>query len=155
MVIFIDISSSPKWCVNQALFRVSSPSLFHVYWVNSYWETFPLHTRKLLPFLLWKVSYSCGKGFLFTLENPYILLGHLSHSYCGMFPIPNGKFFPFLQRNISELHCTGQCLPHHHTDKQYQPRGKGGTRSPPATPHRLQHLIAHFIQNGRQGPEIC
>ena len=32
--------------------------------------------------------------------------------------------------------------------------GAGGTRSPPATPHRLQHLTACFIQNGRQGPEI-
>ena len=30
----------------------------------------------------------------------------------------------------------------------------GVTRSPPATPHRLQHLLAHFIQNGRWGPGI-
>ena len=35
---------------------------------------------------------------------------------------------------------------------KYQPSGAGGTRSPPATPHRLQHLPAHFIQNGRWGP---
>ena len=28
---------------------------------------------------------------------------------------------------------------------KYQPSGAGGTRSPPATPHRLQHLPAHFI----------
>ena len=34
---------------------------------------------------------------------------------------------------------------------KYQPSGAGGTRSPPATPHRLQHLPAHFIQNGRCG----
>ena len=26
--------------------------------------------------------------------------------------------------------------------------------APPATPHRLQHLPAHFIQNGRCGPGI-
>ena len=37
---------------------------------------------------------------------------------------------------------------------KYQPSGAGGTRSPPATPHRLQHLTAHFIQNGRRGLEI-
>ena len=37
---------------------------------------------------------------------------------------------------------------------EYQPGGAGGTRSPPATPHRLQHLTACFIQNGRRGPEI-
>ena len=37
---------------------------------------------------------------------------------------------------------------------KYQPSGAGSTRSPPATPHRLQHLTARFIQNGRQGPEI-
>ena len=37
---------------------------------------------------------------------------------------------------------------------KYQPSGAGGTRSPPATPHRLQHLPAHFIQNGRWGPGI-
>ena len=36
----------------------------------------------------------------------------------------------------------------------YQPSGTGSTRLPPATPHRLQHLIASFIQNGRWGPEI-
>ena len=39
--------------------------------------------------------------------------------------------------------------------EKYQPSGAGGTRSAPATPRRLQHLTAHFIQNGRQGPEIC
>ena len=38
--------------------------------------------------------------------------------------------------------------------EKYQPSGAGGTRSPPATPHRLQHLTARFIQNGRRGPEI-
>ena len=38
---------------------------------------------------------------------------------------------------------------------KYQPSGAGGTRSPPATPHRLQHLTAQFIQNGRRGLEIC
>ena len=37
---------------------------------------------------------------------------------------------------------------------QYQSSGAGGTRSPPAMPHRLQHLPAHFIQNGRWGPGI-
>ena len=31
---------------------------------------------------------------------------------------------------------------------------KNVTRSPPATPHRLQHLTARFIQNGRRGPKI-
>ena len=36
---------------------------------------------------------------------------------------------------------------------KYQPSGEGGTRSPPAMPHRLQHLIARLIQNGRQGLE--
>ena len=29
---------------------------------------------------------------------------------------------------------------------KYQPSGAGGTPSPPATPHRLQHLTARFIQ---------
>ena len=38
--------------------------------------------------------------------------------------------------------------------KEYQPSGAGGTRPPPATPHRLQHLTACFIQNGRRGPKI-
>ena len=28
-------------------------------------------------------------------------------------------------------------------EQKYQPSGAGGTRSPPATPHRLQHLTAH------------
>ena len=37
---------------------------------------------------------------------------------------------------------------------KYQPSGAGGTRSPPATPHRLQHLTARLIQNGRRGLEI-
>ena len=48
---------------------------------------------------------------------------------------------------------------------KYQPSGAGGTRSPPATPHRLQCrtacnaappaiFTARFIQNGPQGPEI-
>ena len=36
---------------------------------------------------------------------------------------------------------------------KYQPSGAGGTRSPPATPHRLQHLTARLIQNGRRGLE--
>ena len=36
---------------------------------------------------------------------------------------------------------------------EYQPSGAGGTRSPPATPHRLQHLTASLIQNGRRGLE--
>ena len=38
-------------------------------------------------------------------------------------------------------------------DCKYQPSGAGGTRSPPAMPHRLQHLTARLIQNGRQGLE--
>ena len=38
--------------------------------------------------------------------------------------------------------------------KKYQPSGKGGTRSSPATLHRLQHRSACLIQNGRQGLEI-
>ena len=38
--------------------------------------------------------------------------------------------------------------------KKYQPSGAGGTHSPPAMPHRLQHLTARIIQNGRQGPKI-
>ena len=37
--------------------------------------------------------------------------------------------------------------------EEYQPSGPGGTRSPPATPYRLQHLTARLIQNGRQGLE--
>ena len=37
--------------------------------------------------------------------------------------------------------------------RKYQPSGAGGTCSPPATPHRLQHLTARLIQNGRQGLE--
>ena len=36
---------------------------------------------------------------------------------------------------------------------KYQPSGEGGTRSPPATPHHLQHLTACLIQNGWQGLE--
>ena len=31
---------------------------------------------------------------------------------------------------------------------KYQPNGEGGTRSPPAITHRLQHLTAYLIQNG-------
>ena len=34
--------------------------------------------------------------------------------------------------------------------RKYQPSGAGGTRSPPATPHCLQHLTARLIQNGRR-----
>ena len=37
---------------------------------------------------------------------------------------------------------------------EYQPSGAGGTHSPPATPHRLQHLTARLIQHGRRGVEI-
>ena len=40
------------------------------------------------------------------------------------------------------------------SNKKYQPSGAGGTRSRPATPHHLQHLIAHLIQNGWWGQEI-
>ena len=36
---------------------------------------------------------------------------------------------------------------------KYQPSGAGGTRSPPATPHRLQHVTARSIQNGGQSLE--
>ena len=36
---------------------------------------------------------------------------------------------------------------------KYQPSGAGGTRSQPTTPHRLQHLTASLIQNGRRGLE--
>ena len=39
-------------------------------------------------------------------------------------------------------------------DFEYQPSGAGGTRSPPATSHRLQYLPARFIQNCRWGPGI-
>ena len=45
---------------------------------------------------------------------------------------------------------------------EYQPSGAGGTRSPPATPHRLQRRTACNAappasgpQNGRQGLERC
>ena len=37
---------------------------------------------------------------------------------------------------------------------KYQPSGEGGTCSPPATPHRPQHLIACLIQNGWRCLEI-
>ena len=30
---------------------------------------------------------------------------------------------------------------------KYQPSGTGGTRSPPATPHHLQHLTSCFSEN--------
>ena len=33
-------------------------------------------------------------------------------------------------------------------EQVYQPSGARGTRSLPATPHRLQHLTARLIQNG-------
>merc|ERR1712013_826256 len=39
------------------------------------------------------------------------------------------------------------------TVAEYQPSGAGGTRSPPATPHRLQHQTARLIQNCRRGLE--
>ena len=48
----------------------------------------------------------------------------------------------------------GKVMPLNLWFQQYQPSGAGGTRSPPAMPHRLQHLPAHFIQNGRWGPGI-
>ena len=38
--------------------------------------------------------------------------------------------------------------------REYQPSGVGDTCSPPATPHRLQHLTARLIQNGQLGLEI-
>ena len=37
---------------------------------------------------------------------------------------------------------------------EYQLSGECGTRSPPEMTHRLQHLTACLIQNGRQGLEI-
>ena len=37
---------------------------------------------------------------------------------------------------------------------EYQPSGTGGTRSLPATPHRLQHLTARLIQNGRRSVTV-
>ena len=39
-------------------------------------------------------------------------------------------------------------------EAKYQPSGAGGTCSPSATPHRLQHLTACLIQNGQQGMHI-
>ena len=57
-----------------------------------------------------------------------------------------GKFFTFLSaHNLVDNRIAN--------DAKYQPSGAGGTRSPPATPHRLQHLTARLIQNGRQGLE--
>ena len=38
--------------------------------------------------------------------------------------------------------------------RKYQPSGAEGTRSPPARPHRLQHLTARLIQHSRRGMEI-
>ena len=53
-----------------------------------------------------------------------------------------------------EWHIKGDSYILSVTCKEYQPSSAGGTRSPPATPHRLQHLTARLIQNGRQGLEI-
>ena len=50
---------------------------------------------------------------------------------------------------------------HHHPpqqqqkQKKYQPSGEGGTRSPPATPHRLHRCTAappHRLQNPKWPP---
>ena len=55
------------------------------------------------------------------------------------------------------MHSFAQIIEQKKKDRnilEYQPSGAGGTRSPPATPHRLQHLIARLIQHGRRGVEI-
>ena len=56
---------------------------------------------------------------------------------------------------LPEVNCFIVYKNYYENVLKYQPSGAGGPRSPPATPHRLQHLSAQFIQNGRQGLEIC
>ena len=52
------------------------------------------------------------------------------------------------RKNVTNVTLSGK------KEKKCQPSGAGGTRSPPTTPHRLQHLTACLIQNGQQGLEI-
>ena len=56
------------------------------------------------------------------------------------------------------LLCVGRCIIlvtskiidfYERSLRKYQPSGAGGTRSPSATPHRLQRRTACKIQNGR------
>ena len=52
--------------------------------------------------------------------------------------------------------CESQCktnnpLALRNEYRKYQPSGAGGTRSPPATPHRLQRRTAYKINNGHEG----
>ena len=55
------------------------------------------------------------------------------------------------------MHSFAQIIEQKKKDRnilEYQPSGTRGTRSPPATPERLQHLTARLIQHGRRGVEI-
>ena len=55
------------------------------------------------------------------------------------------------------MHSFAQIIEQKKKDRnilEYQPSGTRGTRSPPATPERLQHLTARLIQNGLRGLEI-
>ena len=58
------------------------------------------------------------------------------------------KFLRLIDQHFPKQHPLGKIINRNYI--KYQPSGAGGTRSPPATPHRLQHLIACFIQNGRR-----
>ena len=56
-------------------------------------------------------------------------------------------------KNMKIRCCTAYGPQENDNVEKYQPSGAGGTRSPPATPHHLQHLTARLIQNGRRGLE--
>ena len=76
----------------------------------------------------------------------HICAGDLSHinNLDLNLPIVFGRHFVFQNYPWEILGQGHKC----------QPSGAGGTRSPPATPHRLHHLTASLIQNVRQGLEI-
>ena len=62
------------------------------------------------------------------------------------------SFMLFFQCQIFLIDESG-IIPRLANKMKCQPSGAEGTRSPHATPHRLQHLTARLIQNGLAGLE--
>ena len=105
------------------------------------WVVQKFSKQKKIVFFLVKLSYSL-KGFNYLQAFLKFLLSNRAWRSSDTV------------RVIPEAYVLKLSIFFYQNEVEYRPSGAGGTRSLPATPHRLQHLPAHFIQNGRWGPGI-
>ena len=105
-------------------------------------------TCRFLAFILWKMQ----KIRKFCMLPVQIL-------YSMFEPLLAWNWWWWSPRHVVARHAVTRHVVTKHVVTRYvvtrhdQPSGAGGTRSPPATPQRLQHLTARLIQNGWQGLE--